>query len=107
MFPASFAFVSYVARRVGSCRRRHGGHRAIVSTSEERQDQRGADQSQKHVPLRIPDIALRAEEGGAHVTSDDQRDPPLEQLPKRGEGEHHAQDEEVEPASAYERRLTQ
>ena len=52
-----------------------------------------------HVPLRVPDVALRAEERLAHVGRHQQRGPPLEQLPERGDGEHHRQHEEGEPAA--------
>ena len=65
----------------------------------------GADQSQEHVPLGIPDVALRTQEGLCGLTPQQHRRPPLDHLVEGTERQAHADDEEEEPLPGLEWRL--
>ena len=62
-----------------------------------------ADQDEKHVPLRIPDVPLRPQKRFAHVSCDEERRPPLDELPECADGETNVRDNEREPAASLQR----
>jgi hypothetical protein len=63
--------------------------------------------SMSHVPVRIPDVALGAEELVAALGVEDQRRPPLDELPEGADRQRDARDEEGQPAARLKRRLAQ
>ena len=65
-----------------------------------------ADEREEHVPLRVPDIALRAEEGVGIAAADERREP-LDELVAGAHREAHARDDGEEPPAAPQRRVPQ
>lgn len=64
----------------------------------------GAGEAEKHVPLRIPDVALSREESGCLATAQRGR-PPLEELVERAATEAAERDQKEESPCRTERRL--
>ena len=80
---------------------------AVVKPGEGEQPQRRAHAGIEHVALRVPHVALRAEEGVTARGVERERRAPLEQLVERREAEDDVDEDEDEPAVALELRLAQ
>ncbi len=83
------------------------GQGAIVVPGEKGEGSRSPEQGEEHVPVGIPRVALGTEIGLADIGGNDQGDPPLQELPEGGDGEHDAQDDEIKPPPALKRGLPQ
>src|SRR6266436_5407559 len=76
---------------------------AVVVSAQQRQGRDRSHEGREHVPLSVPLIALRAEEGVRALPADEGR-PPLDELVGRADGQAHADDQEREPLAGPERR---
>jgi len=65
-----------------------------------------AGQGQKHIPLGVPDIALRAEEG-VRVATADQGGPPFDHFIESAEGEADAARQDEQPFAGPQWRFSQ
>ena len=73
----------------------------ISAFTKQQHDTKSTERTQKaceHVALGVPHISLCAEEGVTDRTGE-QRDPPLNELVKRGKAECHEDGDEIQPAS--------
>src|SRR5262245_57529535 len=70
---------------------------AVVDAAERHLRDDRADQGAEHIPLRVPYVALRAEERVRGSTAGDSRSP-LEELVAGAEGETHRRDNDEQPA---------
>src|SRR5688572_28294580 len=107
MAPGETGMLAWVAAREAALRERASSARAhlriMPSRKEDLREERAA-QRDEHVPLRVPDVSLRAEEGfggGARARGD----PPLDELVQRADGKGDAGHEEEEPSAARDHAL--
>src|SRR5205823_4766470 len=84
----------------------HSGERTIVERAEQRLGGDGAEQRHEHVPLRIPHVALRAEER-LRGRAAGHGDPPLDELIACADREANRGDEHEQPAARAQRRRPQ
>src|SRR5437867_8654729 len=94
----------YVKRSL--LRRQQFGQATVVDTSEQQLRRNRAQQRGEHVPLRVPHVALRTEEGVGRMTAGE-RGPPLEELVARAEREARGRHEDEQPAAGPQRRRAQ
>src|SRR5260370_35733451 len=76
---------------------------AVVVSAQQRQGRDRSHEGREHVPLSVPLIALRAQEGVRALPADQGR-PPLDQLARPADGQAHADDQEREPRARPDRR---
>ncbi len=79
---------------------------AVVNPGEQDLRSESAQQAQEHVPLRVPDVALRSEKRQRGLPGSEGR-PPFDELVKRRDRETDARHQEEEPAARPQRRLPQ
>ena len=70
-----------------------------MHAGEQSQGGDGSDHAQEHVPLRVPDIALGAQERGGAFAGE-QGDPPLDELVEGAQGKADRDHDEVQPGGA-------
>src|SRR5207247_1357083 len=82
------------------------GQATVVAASKDQLCGDSAQQSTEHVPLRVPDVALRTKEGFSGMASRERR-PPFEELVTRAEREAHRRHEDEQPTAGPQRRRAQ
>src|SRR5262249_6277406 len=92
-------------RRRGGCASRDAQARelAVVLAREQQLRRDRADEREEHVPLRVPGVALRAEEGLRRLAAE-QPGPPPEELVGGADRERAHRDEREEPPPALQGR---
>src|SRR3989344_735887 len=75
--------------------------RAVMCSGKREHRDDSPNQRTKHIPLRVPDVALRTEEGLCPCSCC-YRCSPLEKFIGRADGEHHADYEEWQPSALLE-----
>src|SRR5947199_8058062 len=82
------------------------GQAAVVAASKYQLCGDSAQKSREHVPLRVPHVALRTEEGVCRMPAGE-RGPPFEELVARAEREARRSHEHEQPTTRSQRRRAQ